>query len=98
MLTRVGTLLGVLLACLPSGATAQAPISLEGDWRFHAGDVSGAEVPGFDDSRWESLPVPGSWDGTPYEDHAGDAWYRRRVSVQPGSEKHRSEREPRKAH
>ena len=30
-------------------------------WRFHRGDVSGAEQPGFDDSRWQIVTVPHDW-------------------------------------
>ncbi len=28
------------------------------DWRFHAGDVAGCEVPGFNDKGWQSVDVP----------------------------------------
>jgi len=30
-------------------------------WRFHRGDASGAEAPGFDDSTWRMLDVPHDW-------------------------------------
>lgn len=31
------------------------------DWRFHRGDITGAEAPSFDDSAWRALDVPHDW-------------------------------------
>lgn len=31
------------------------------DWRFHPGDITGAEAPSFDDSAWRALDVPHDW-------------------------------------
>ena len=31
------------------------------DWRFHRGDVSGAERVGFDDSQWRKVDLPHDW-------------------------------------
>src|SRR3569833_1911088 len=31
------------------------------EWRFHRGDVTGAEVPSFDDSAWRTLDIPHDW-------------------------------------
>jgi beta-galactosidase len=31
------------------------------DWRFHRGDVSGAEAASFDDSAWRTLDIPHDW-------------------------------------
>ncbi|WP_109485971.1 glycoside hydrolase family 2 TIM barrel-domain containing protein [Occallatibacter savannae] len=31
------------------------------DWRFHRGDITGAEAPSFDDSAWRTLDVPHDW-------------------------------------
>jgi beta-galactosidase len=30
-------------------------------WRFHRGDVAGADAPSFDDSAWRTLDVPHDW-------------------------------------
>lgn len=55
-------------------------ISLNGDWRFHwsptpEGRVAGFQNPGFDDTSWKTLPVPGVWEvngyGTPIYASAG---------------------------
>jgi len=34
---------------------------LRHDWRFTRGDITGAEQPTFDDSRWERVSVPHDW-------------------------------------
>ena len=39
----------------PAGAQPQ---SLNFGWRFHLGDVAGAEAPSFDDSQWRLVDVP----------------------------------------
>ena len=31
------------------------------EWRFHRGDVTGAETPSFDDSAWRTLDIPHDW-------------------------------------
>ena len=44
------------------------------DWLFHRGDISGAENPAFDDSRWRKLDLPHDWsieDLTPVEEAPG---------------------------
>ncbi len=39
----------------------RARISLDRGWRFHLGDLSGAEKPGFPDSSWRRLDLPHDW-------------------------------------
>ena len=43
---------------------AQSPrseILLRDGWRFHRGDIAGAEQSAFDDSRWQAVSVPHDW-------------------------------------
>ncbi|MDO4159525.1 MAG: glycoside hydrolase family 2 TIM barrel-domain containing protein [Prevotellaceae bacterium] len=41
------------------GADSQRTVtSLNFGWRFHAGDIAGAEALGFDDSGWQTINVP----------------------------------------
>ena len=40
---------------------AQQTQTFDRDWRFHLGDVPGAEQPAFDDSKWRRLDVPHDW-------------------------------------
>jgi beta-galactosidase len=54
-------------------------------WRFHLGDGPGAEQPGHDDSDWERVNLPHTWNGRDGEDggtyHRGAGWYRKRVQI-----------------
>src|SRR5207248_4604202 len=62
-------------------------------WRFHLGDVPGAEAAGFDDSGWRTLDVPHDWsiegefsDTNPAGAHGGAlpggvGWYRKALAV-----------------
>lgn len=36
-------------------------VSFDAAWRFHLGDVAGAQATAFDDSSWTSLDVPHDW-------------------------------------
>ncbi|MEE4545869.1 glycoside hydrolase family 2 TIM barrel-domain containing protein [Streptomyces sp. V4-01] len=61
-------------------------LSLNSGWRFHKGDVSGAQAPGFDDGGWTSLSVPHTWNAQDGADggnnyYRGIGWYRRRITV-----------------
>lgn len=51
--------------------------NLEGDWKFTRGDNWKWKDPQFDDSRWETLRVPGRWDSQGYSDYDGFGWYRK---------------------
>lgn len=58
------------------------------DWKFHQGDVPGAETPDFNDEEWEQVTVPHDWSigGVPCQDNLSDGgngffpmgigWYR----------------------
>ncbi len=55
-------------------------------WRFHKGDVSGAEKMDFDDSAWEIVSTPHTVELMPAEasgnrNYQGEAWYRKRFVV-----------------
>ena len=42
------------------------------DWRFHQGEATGAEQPGYDDSSWDLQQPGATWAGA-----AGEVWLRR---------------------
>lgn len=60
MTTR--TILSLLLSVLSltAGAQSQEQLLLSG-WRFQRGPQTGAEAPGFDDSRWQAVTIPHDW-------------------------------------
>ncbi len=45
------------LSAVPDSRT----VGFDEDWRFHRGDVPGAEMAGFDDSGWRTLHLPHDW-------------------------------------
>lgn len=47
-----------LLTASVTGLQARKVENLDFGWRFHAGDLPGAELPGFDDSHWAEVNVP----------------------------------------
>ncbi|HEX6040151.1 diguanylate cyclase [Longimicrobium sp.] len=75
----------VLLTLLAAPAFAQSAdsVSLDGAWRFHAGDATAWASPSLDDRAWTTLRVPAPWeDGI--GDYNGYGWYRREVRLPDG--------------
>jgi beta-galactosidase len=99
---RHALLLTVLLAAAtlsPQADPAASPpslpagrVSFDDGWRFFRGEATGAERPGFDDSRWRALDLPHDWaiEGPFAESNGpsqgglpffGTGWYRKRFTV-----------------
>lgn len=87
--------LGLLTA--HAAETTREILSLNPDWRFLKSDPAGAEQPGFDDSRWESVSVPHTYNDTDTFDDwspsghrgevnqwSGPTWYRKIFKVPAG--------------
>lgn len=57
---RLALFFWALMAIVPLAAADSSRIvqNLNFDWRFHAGDVDGAQNPAFDDSGWQTVVVP----------------------------------------
>lgn len=97
----LGTVAGGVLATLAVGGTAGAApaatqtytppalrtwVGLNSGWRFHKGDVSGADAPGFNDGAWGAVSVPHTWNAQDGADGGGNyyrgiGWYRRHFTV-----------------
>src|SRR6266480_298696 len=81
------------LLVVPSPAAERRTLDFDRGWRFHLGDLSGAEAPGFDDSGWRTLDLPHDWsiegafsDTNPAGANGGAlpggvGWYRKTFSV-----------------
>jgi len=79
------------LACGP--ARARETLALDADWRFHLGEVAGAEARDFDTRGWRRLDLPHDWSielpvnhAAPTGGHggffpAGIGWYRREFNA-----------------
>jgi beta-galactosidase len=84
--------LTTLLAPAAAGAPPRKPrleLAADANWKFLAGEASGAEARSFDDSKWRSVDLPHDWsiEGLPAEQNptgkgggffpAGTGWYRK---------------------
>jgi beta-galactosidase len=61
-------------------------IDLNPNWKFIRQDVAGAEQPGFDDSAWQMVSLPHTWNNLDGEDggndyYRGPGWYRRHLAI-----------------
>ena len=57
---------------------------LGGPWQFHLGDDLVWANPAFDDSGWEQLSANKPWGMQGHANTEGMAWYRLRVTLDPG--------------
>jgi beta-galactosidase len=52
------------LRAVPARSALDGPRTTESfdrSWKFHLGDVAGAQMPGFNDSSWRSVDLPHDW-------------------------------------
>lgn len=82
------TLLLTILVAFAIGASARTKSSLNTGWKFFKGDVENAKQPGFDDSSWQRINIPHTWNvEDPWDDapgyYRGSCWYRREITIDP---------------
>ncbi|WP_052431121.1 glycoside hydrolase family 2 [Robinsoniella peoriensis] len=82
-------LLGIVLSLLSyttvanAAETGRQKIDIGSGWKFQKSSVSNAQNTNFDDSRWEDVNIPHTWnaedgaDGGSY--YRGDGWYRKKL-------------------
>lgn len=76
-----------VLACTGAQASAatRQSLSLDSGWRFQRSDVAEAAGAGFDDSHWQAITLPHTYNGVDGEAggdyYRGPAWYRRDLVV-----------------
>lgn len=51
------------------------------DWHFEIGDNMEWIKPDFDDSNWEKIAVPGTWESAGFPGYDGYAWYRVKFKI-----------------
>lgn len=82
----------LLLGCTSvAGQSVREKADFGKEWRFHLGEVHGAQLSSFDDSEWRRLDVPHDWsvEGSFSEEYAsgqgylpgGIGWYRKTFRV-----------------
>jgi hypothetical protein len=64
-----------------SVTTINFSIDLAGTWKFETGDDESWAGADFDDSSWEEVLVPGSWEDQGYPGYDGYGWYRKEVFI-----------------
>lgn len=77
-------LLAFALALIPKNIHAQQLKelkSLSGKWRFSIGDDMEWANPNYDDSHWERIYVPATWEEQGFHGYNGYAWYRIKVRL-----------------
>jgi len=57
--------------------------SLEGNWKFATGDDNERSEFNYNDSQWDNIIVPGSWEAQGYN-YDGYGWYRLHFRLDPG--------------
>lgn len=56
-------------------------LRLEGHWKFSIGDYKEWADPKFNDSGWENIKVPSSWENEGFHGYDGYAWYRKKFKL-----------------
>lgn len=59
----------------------QKIVNLNGPWKFTIGDDSAWAKNIYNDSNWEEIEVPSSWEDEGYHGYNGYAWYRKSFSL-----------------
>src|SRR5436190_17462568 len=82
---RLSLFAACVAAALSLSAAERESVPLLTGWRFQQAEPAGAELPGFDDSGWQSVALPHNWGwmqaqrGENY--FRGTGWYRRELNV-----------------
>ena len=56
-------------------------VELEGVWKFKLNDDLDRKEINYDDSKWNNIIVPGTWENQGYRNFDGYAWYRKKFHV-----------------
>jgi|GEM_PF-2150911 len=85
--TALGLILQFSLAKVVEAETSgRTKENFNYDWKYHKGDVQGAEAPGYNDVTWESVVLPHTFENTDYMAnnwYRGAGWYRKELKLKP---------------
>jgi len=76
MKSSITFLLIFLFGCYASARDLKREINLAGEWLFEVGDNMDYADPNYDDTKWDTIEVPGFWEDLGYPGYDGYAWYR----------------------
>ncbi|WP_217424808.1 glycoside hydrolase family 97 catalytic domain-containing protein [Virgibacillus ihumii] len=72
----------VAIGNLESKLAALPKIELAGGWLFHKGDNLDWKAPGYDDSGWQKVNLPASWEEhSNYTENNVYGWYRKEIFI-----------------
>lgn len=82
-------LIGLAMSLAASGTAARVRFTIDDGWRYAPGPLPGAEARGLDDSAWQIVNLPHTWNATdafdkekPYR--RGIGWYRKSLTIGAG--------------
>lgn len=75
-------LYSVLLTAEASCQEKDRRTNLQGYWKFILGDNMKFAKPEYDDSDWEKIYVPDTWEDEGFRNYNGYAWYRKTVEIE----------------
>src|SRR5438132_9631416 len=83
---RLIPLISIALAIATDAMALTSPLS--GSWKLSSGDDTGAEAVGADDSQWQPVTVPHTWNNLDGQDGGNNylktaRWYRQHFAVTP---------------
>ena len=67
----------------PKNGTEKFVLDLSGRWKFSLGDNIKWKEKDFNDSKWEKVYVPSSWENQGFPGYDGYAWYRTSFKLTP---------------
>lgn len=79
-----GGIVGRNIGIYNYGSYSASTFSLMGNWKFHLSDNKDWAMADYDDSGWESIVVPSSWEDQGFRDYDGFAWYRKTFTLPAG--------------
>ncbi len=65
----------------PALVADDEPHRITSPWRFRTGDDPAYAARGYDETAWEAVAVPGSWQSGGHSGYSGCAWYRVRFTL-----------------
>jgi hypothetical protein len=81
MLFKIILLSFIVMLCQSPTKAQDKIIDLRGLWRFSIGDDPEWKKPAYDDSKWEIVKVPSTWEDEGFHGYDGYAWYRKSFNI-----------------
>ena len=84
---RIGTyliLIPAILFLFPKAYAQHESKTINDSWKFHQGECESASSATYDDSAWNSIHLPHTWNTDAYTEkkyYQGTGWYRRTLTL-----------------